>query len=171
MLKQATIRTFNKATLWVAFVFLVFLGVTNSEAWAQDQANIEVAILEKASRVYLALADENERPLSFEKKSFGCEEKIFAVAELSNFPKGKHEFSVKWTDPANTLREHTRYPFHITAVETRLWSWLSLRRGTGSGMLQWLDPAAGLEDFIGPWEVEVHIDGKKLATLEMEVNC
>ena len=38
-------------------------------------------------------------------------------------------------------------------------------------MLQWLDPSAGLEEFIGPWTVEVHIDGKQLASLTMEVNC
>ena len=169
MLELLLRNKINKATLGVAFVYL--LTASTTQAWSNDQSTLSAEVEEKNSRVYLALSDEHERPLSFGKETFGCEEKIFAVAELSNYPKGKHEFSVKWTDPANTLREHTRYPFHINKKETRLWSWLSLRRGAGAGMLQWIDPAAGLEDFIGPWEVEVHIDGKKLASLKMEVNC
>ena len=153
----------RKATLGVAFLFAVML--TNPIlAKAESEPS-------PSTKIYLALADEHERPLAFEKKSFDCTEKIFAVAELKHFPKGKHEFSVRWIDPADTVREHTRYPFHVHNEDTRLWSWLSLRRGAGAGMLQWLDPSAGLEEFIGPWTVEVHIDGKQLASLTMEVNC
>ena len=123
------------------------------------------------SKVYLALGDKHDRPLSFQKEAFDCSEKIFAVAELQKFPQGKHEFSVRWIDPAETTREHTRYPFHVNNESTRLWSWLSLKRGAGAGMLQWLDPSAGLEEFIGPWTVEVSVDGKRLARMTMEVNC
>lgn len=157
----------HKATQWVAFVLLLLItpSMVLSASTNQDQAT------EPSSRLYLALADEYDRPLSFEKNAFDCSEKIFAVAELKHFTYGKHEFSVQWIDPANITREHTRYPFHINQDQTRLWSWLSLRRGAGASMLQWLDPSAGLEEFIGPWTVQVHIDGKKLAEMTMEVNC
>jgi hypothetical protein len=134
-------------------------------------AQSDWSMQQSGSKVYLAVADEHDRPLSLAKTSFDCSEKIFAVAELKGFPKGKHEFSVRWIDPADTTREHTRYPFHVTQDSTRLWSWLSLKRGAGAGMLQWLDPSAGLEEFIGPWTVEIEVDGKRLESLTMEVNC
>ena len=151
----------------MAFVFLLFtynwVNATEPRVVSKVEAN--------SSSFYLALGDELDRPRSQAKHSFGCADKIFAVAELNHFPKGKHEFSVRWVDPADITREHTRYPFHIHKDVTRLWSWLSLRRGAGAGMLQWLDPSAGLEEFIGPWTVKVTVDGKQLAELTMEINC
>ncbi len=166
-MQQLRFISSSKATLWVAFVFTLSL----SHCVFAETTEIIFDPAQQSSKTYLALADEHERPLSFEKNAFDCSEKIYAVTELTHFPKGKHEFSVRWIDPANTTREHTRYPFHIHNTETRLWSWLTLKRGTGAGMLQWIDPSAGLEDFIGPWTVKVSIDGKEIAKLTMEVNC
>ena len=155
----------GKATFKVAFLLSLLVP------WLTPASNSGTGPVVPQSKAYLAEGDENERPLSFEKRSFGCSEKIYAVTELQHFPAGKHEFSVRWIDPAQITREHTRYLFHIHNKETRLWSWLSLRRGAGAGMLQWLDPSAGLEEFIGLWTVKVDIDGKEIAKLTMEVNC
>lgn len=158
--------TQQQATLAVAFccVCLFSMAVWNVAAKTADDA-------QPVALAYLANADQDERPTTEQVEHFGCDNKIYAVAELENYPLGKYEFSVRWIDPSGTTREHTRYPFHVHNKKTRLWSWLSLQRGAGAGMFRWLDPSAGLEDFIGRWQIEVQISNKRIATLEMEVHC
>lgn len=164
---------FVKATARVALITSALAStIFGAFSHAEDtQIQKSVTAQAQSKTVYLAEGDQDERPLALAKSNFGCSEKIFAVAELNHYPRGKHDFSVRWIDPAGTVREHTQYPFYINTDDVRLWSWLSLRRGAGGSMLQWLDPSAGLEEFIGPWRVEVHIDAEKIASLKMEVNC
>lgn len=163
----------QKTTAKVVFCFLclAFALPQSAVITANQEFDNPLPSEESAATAYLANGDEFDRPHKEPDTSFGCEDKIFAVAELENYAKGKYEFSVRWIDPAGITREHTRYPFHINNPKTRLWSWLSLRRGAGAGMLQWLDPAAGLEEFIGPWEIKVEVNDKSIANLHMEVNC
>lgn len=141
---------------------------------------VHVSILEQTSaaekrrvsaKVYFALGDEYELPLKEEKQNFGCSDKIFTVIELKYLPKTQYDLAIVWRDPTNTERERTEYPFTVARDETRLWSWLSLSRATGAAMIQWVNPAAGLEEFIGPWTVEVRINNKKVSTKHFDVIC
>ena len=155
---------------------MAFLLVTLSNANAADPAPRKTVQgtteSEQASkRIYFSLADELGFPIPEGREAFECTDKIYTVVELENFPMGRHELSILWIDPAETSREHTKYAFHVRQKETRLWAWLRLSRATGAGMLQWLNPAAGLEEFIGPWTVEVRIDNKKIATKNFQVSC
>jgi len=122
-------------------------------------------------KVYFSLANEHGFPLQEEKQDFDCEDKIYAVVELSNFKQGKHNLSVVWTDPSDTDRERTQYDFHVRESKVRLWSWLILSRAKGAGMLQWINPAAGLEEFIGPWTVTVKVDNKEIEKKQLQVSC
>ena len=124
-----------------------------------------------ASNVFLTLVNEHGIPSNEVLTDFDCNDKIYSVVELENYKKGRHELSVQWIDPNDTTRENTQYPFHVLEDEVKLWAWLSLSRARGAGMLQWLNPAAGLEEFIGPWKIEVRIDGNKIATKSFEVSC
>lgn len=146
---------------------LLFASLASSVSYAKSQ---EVT-LEPVTTVYFAVADKYNRPLNEKKQSFACSDKIFTVVELSNYPLKDYQLSVRWYDPANKLRENTQYPFSISKEKTRLWAWLSLSRGAGAGMWQWINPAAGLEDFIGPWKVEVYINDKKIESKEFSVDC
>ncbi|NND00152.1 MAG: hypothetical protein HKN85_08220 [Gammaproteobacteria bacterium] len=121
--------------------------------------------------IYFSLADQHGFPLTTPAEIFDCSDKIYTVVDLSRYPLGKHELSILWIDPADSSREHTQYAFHVRENETRLWAWLSLSRAQGAAMLQWLNPAAGLEEFIGPWTVEVRIDNRKIASKNFEVSC
>ena len=121
--------------------------------------------------IYFSLADKFGAPTKERFTQFDCSDKIFTVVELNEFAKGKHQVAVRWIDPHDTTRENTRYPFNVHHQETRIWAWLSLSRGVGAGMMQWIDPSAGMEDFIGPWTVEVLVDGKKIGGGNFEVSC
>ena len=123
-------------------------------------------------KVYYALADETNAPQREGLSEFDCTDKIYTVLELENFAVGKHQFSVHWIDPAGQLREHTQYPFNIqNSTEHRLWAWLLLSRARGAGMLTFVNPAAGLEEFIGEWKIQVRVDDKLLDTGKFDVIC
>ncbi len=166
-----SIRKIEKASMqMLAFLFLI-LGVTPAPTFAEQTSNEQA---NKASHtLHFSLGDKHGFPLNDAKSEFDCSDKIYTTIELSNYPLGKHHFSIVWTDPAGDDRERTEYDFQVRNHDQpmRLWSWLSLRRSTGSGMLQWLNPAAGLEEFIGPWSVEVRIDNKKIDSQSFEVSC
>lgn len=124
-----------------------------------------------AFEVYFSTADQFGSPQKEPKTIFDCSDKIFTVLELEDYAIGRHQLSVTWRDPETNTREQTSYPFSFRGKKLRLWSWLSLSRATGAAMFQWVDPAAGLEEFIGEWSVEVKINDKLLTRNQFQVNC
>lgn len=124
-----------------------------------------------AARIYFSLADEFSTPGKQAQTIFDCSDKIYTVLELSDYARQRYQLSVQWRDPTGDVRETTRYPFSVKKPDTRLWAWLSLSRASGAGMLQWINPAAGLEEFIGIWEVEVRLNKEIIAREQFEVNC
>lgn len=169
--------TYKATNLFVAFFLsLTFLALTSLSRLAlaaeeTDSSPKDAPVREKQSLVYYTLANEFNAPLTEPMESFDCTDKIFTVVELRDYPEGKHQLSVRWFDPTDGQREHTKYDFNISKTDIRLWAWLSLSRAQGAGMLTWINPAAGLEDFIGPWTVEVRIDDKKISDSSFEVSC
>ncbi|WP_147251002.1 hypothetical protein [Arenicella xantha] len=148
----------------VAFLFAPFSSASNDKS---DSVNNS----EASHKLYFALPDKHAFPQQEAKTEFDCSDKIYSVIELTNFKHGRHAITIVWTDPSGTDRERTEYPFSVFEKETRLWGWLELSRARGAGMLQWLNPAAGLEEFIGPWVATIYIDGKKLESGSFEVLC
>jgi len=148
--------------LTVAFLSAFIISITPSSAAEQNKAS---------SKVYFTLGDQHQFPLTEERNSFGCSDRIFTVVELSHMPKTKYDLAIVWIDPSNTERERTEYSFSVVAEETRLWSWLSLSPSTGAAMIQWINPAAGLEEFVGPWTVEIRINGRRITSKNFEVIC
>ncbi|MFT6031736.1 MAG: hypothetical protein ACI854_000261 [Arenicella sp.] len=146
---------------------MVCLYLSDAHATSANDAQKK----QSSSKVYFTVGDQHEFPLTEEKSNFDCSEKIFTVIELSNFAKAKYHLAIVWLDPSGTERERTEYPFTVVVDETRLWSWLSLSRAQGAAMIQWIDPAAGLEEFIGPWTVDVRINNQKIKTKKFEVLC
>ena len=152
-------RTSNNISL-IILAFLL-LGFNPIEASAAASKHL----------LYTSIESNNAQPSSDQKQYFDCSDKIYAVLELTNFTKGRHALSLRWFDPAQEEREKVDYPFTVTQKETRLWGWLNLIRPKGAGMIQWINPAAGLEEFIGPWTIEAYINNKKIASNTFSVDC
>ena len=55
--------------------------------------------------------------------------------------------------------------------QTKLWAWLELAPAAGSSLIAWMNPAAGLEEFIGTWDVEVKINNRMVSKRQFEVIC
>ncbi|GGZ98435.1 hypothetical protein GCM10008090_03630 [Arenicella chitinivorans] len=157
-----------KLQLKAIIAMMAFL--VSGAAISQDIAT-EPSDVKPDQQLYFTLPDEHAFPQADAIENFDCSDKIYSVITLSNFPKGKFHIAFIWTDPAGTDRERTEYPFYVREDEEKLWAWLQLSRATGAGMLQWINPAAGLEEFIGPWHVTVEVDGKKVASGSFDVSC
>ena len=120
------------------------------------------------------LGNENEAPDRVSRSKFDCLDHIFAVAKIASLTEGKHAAEFRWINPQGNSQEVTKYKFLVNYGNQAggdLWAWLKLSRGKGAGLFQWLDPATGLEEFIGEWRVELLIDGKELAKNTFQVNC
>ena len=126
-----------------------------------------------SSTLFFSLSDRHGFPVGEQLTNFDCSDKIYAVTELSNFKgEDKHGIEFRWIDPHGETRERTRYDFFMRSEPTtKLWAWLELSRAKGAGMIQWLNPAAGLEEFIGEWKLELLLDGKTINNDHFEVNC
>lgn len=152
-------------------VALFGLSAANLVAAEKSKA-IDASEQQQVSRVYFSLEDKATAPSRDAVSQFDCTDKIYTVLELQGYPLGRYALSVKWVDPAGEQREHTQYPFNIhNKDEHRLWAWLSLSRARGAGMLTFINPAAGLEEFIGEWEIEVRLDGKLIDSKNFDVIC
>lgn len=124
-----------------------------------------------SSKIYFALGNKYELPLKEERNYFSCSDKIFTVIELNNLPRTQYDLAIVWKDPSNNERERTEHTFTVARDETRLWSWLSLSPSEGAAMIQWINPAAGLEEFVGPWTVDILINNRKISSKSFEVIC
>lgn len=102
---------------------------------------------------------------------FDCDQKIVAVLLLKNYPVQLHDIVVKWMDPYGKERESTDIPTYTSKDSIYTWSSLSLHRDVTAGMLQWINPAAGMEEFIGEWQVKVMIGDKLIQSGKFTVVC
>ena len=156
----------------VAFLFLCFtVLVFSSKATYSQDAEKPTSSDKDKSEFYFATGDKFGTPLEKGQTNFGCTDKVYLVAQLRQVPKGKHIFTVLWRDPSGDVRETTEYDFHVTQEESKLWAWVRLSRARGAGMLSWINPAAGLEEFIGEWAVEVLVDKKRVNKGAFTVTC
>lgn len=155
-------------TFMMAFLFLLSLVIPRAQASEPHSGHTDD---EFKATLYFALEGEGSQPKTKQKTHFECSDKVYAVLELDNIARGKHSLSIRWNDPKDEEKERVDYPFTVTGETTRMWAWLNLIRSRGAGMITWINPAAGLEEFIGPWTVDAYVDDKKVASSSFSVDC
>ncbi len=120
---------------------------------------------------YLTALEEDGVPTHKSSLDFACQDRIFAVLELDAKPGTHHKLVFLWQDPAGKVREKTQYPFTALHRHNRVWAWLKLSGGTGSVFMKWLDPNAGLDEFIGDWVIKFRLDGREVDSKRFQVLC
>ena len=103
--------------------------------------------------------------------SFACDDQIYLTIKFANHQPKLHQINISWKDPNDQERENNSFPFFVTQKESVAWASLKLHRSVGAGMLQWVNPAAGMEEFIGQWTVNVKVGSLVNETKEFEVLC
>ena len=120
--------------------------------------------------VWLSAAVEEGWPVESVSNRFGCNDKIYAVIDLLGLEGGAHRLEADWTDPGGKIREHVDYPFN-GAGGTRITIWLKLHPPKGSALFSFFNPAMGMEDFIGLWQLTLRVDDDTRLDTQFEVLC
>ena len=123
-------------------------------------------------KVYLTNKENSGVPLREPTTDFSCNDKIYGVVEI-NRPgdSGKHTLYATWRNPAGEDQEHTQYEFETFEGSARLWVWLKLRASAEASIVKFLNPSAGMDEFVGQWEIRLQIDGKPIAKKTFKVLC
>lgn len=124
-------------------------------------------------KVYLTAKADAEVPLPEPMETFTCSDRIYGVVEV-NQPDGgtgPRSLHATWRNPAGDDQEVTRYDFQVNNGYARVWIWLKLNRSGEAAIVQFMNPTAGMEEFIGMWELHVRVDGESVAKKTFEVIC
>ena len=113
---------------------------------------------------------ENGVPVSSLSDEFNCADKIFSVIDIQGLRNGEHTLNVDWIDPSGKRREQTTYSFH-RAGSIRITVWLKLHPPRGATLLSAFNPALGMGEFIGRWEIRMRVDQSPLAQKWFSVLC
>ena len=132
--------------------------------------NISATRADPSINVWLSAEFENGWPVESSSNRFGCNDKIYAVIDLLGLEGGAHRLQADWTDPSGKIREHVDYPFN-GAGSTRITIWLKLHPPKGSALFSFFNPAMGMDDFIGLWELVIRVDDDTRFNTEFEVLC
>ena len=124
-----------------------------------------------AHNVYLTASEREGKPLAQPATEFSCHDKIFAVIEIDGLSRDRHKLDALWRDPSGKDREHTAYEFTVNDNTTRLWVWLKLHRPMEAALAAFMNPSAGMDEFIGKWELRVAIDDKQINMKSFSVLC
>jgi len=123
--------------------------------------------------IYLTAKENAGVPLREPAETFACSDKIYGVLEI-NRPgdgSGQHTLYATWRNPAGEDQEITKYQFQITNGHARVWVWLKLHRSGEAAIVQFMNPSAGMEEFVGMWELHIQIDDRKIGKRSFEVLC
>ena len=121
--------------------------------------------------VYTGHADGEQVPLPEARQQFTCTDQVFVVIELEDYAVGDHQLRARWVSPSGKLARSTRYDFLVFNDRERVWAWLKLHRQSGAGVLRWIDASAGMEEFIGPWQVTLEIDNEPVGMSDFDLIC
>ena len=124
-----------------------------------------------AHKIYLTASEQEGKPLAQPATEFSCHDKIFAVIEIEGLSQDRHKLDAVWRNPAGKDREHTEYEFSMRDSPTRLWVWLKLHRSMEAAVVAFMNPSAGMDEFIGEWTLSLAIDDKPIAIKSFSVLC
>lgn len=121
--------------------------------------------------IYLTKEVKDGVPLNKPREEFSCSDKIYAVLELNGLAKGRYHLEAIWRGPRGKDQEHTEYPFTAVRQKERVWVWLKLHRSPEAALVQFANPSAGMDEFIGKWKIRLLLNGKPVASKEFSVLC
>ena len=147
--------------LFTCFIFL-FVGSTALEASASNTPDYEFSFSSEHS---------NGLPIQTNQTQFNCSDQIYSIINASNLSDEPVNATIIWRNPTGQIQEQT--PVNLFPVEGKAygWAWLKLHKATGAALLSFIDDSIGMDEFIGDWNIELHIDNKKVTNGKFNVLC
>ena len=150
----------------LACVLWLFLGVA-TQSIAQTNSTITLS-----TRIthYIDGRIESDMP----RVQFTCDDRIHGVAALPELASGEHEIEIRWLGPTGELEHRQDFRFAIPSSSTvkktiYLSSFIEFRNA--GGLVSLFDPSAGLDAFIGNWNVVVLDNEGEIAANQFSVIC
>ena len=108
-------------------------------------------------------------------RTFDCSESIYVFVQTNGPRDPGSTLETRWLNPAGEVVKSTQSPFDsIPGGGAYAWDGIDIQAG-GSVLSTMLgamfDPAAGFEDAIGTWRVDVSVDGIPLQPVNLKVLC
>jgi len=124
-----------------------------------------------AYNVYLTTQANGTIEPANRERQFDCSDVIYLFVESASTNALAAELKAVWSDPAGKDRVTARREFQ--RGEGGYWSWsgLQLNRPAGASIMRLVNPAAGMDAFIGEWSVQVVVNDRKITTLTFDVLC
>ncbi len=120
--------------------------------------------------VFVTTSIKNGVPVSSSSDEFNCTDKIFSVIDIQGLSNGQHILNADWIDPSGKRREQTTYNFN-GAGSIRITVWLKLHPPRGATLLSSFNPAWGMDEFIGRWEIRISVDQSPVTQKWFSVLC
>jgi hypothetical protein len=106
---------------------------------------------------------------------FDCSDSIYVFVQTSGAHGLRATAEARWTNPSgNVVRTVVNAFEPMSNGGQYAWDGIDIEAGGGafSNMLgAMFDPAAGYEDAIGNWRVDIHVDGIPLQPVNFQVLC
>ena len=112
----------------------------------------------------------NGVPILSPSDEFNCADKIYSLIDIQGLHNGQHILNVDWIDPSGNRREQTTYSFH-RAGSIRITVWLKLHPPMGATLMSAFNPAWGMGEFIGRWEIRMRVDQSPVTQKWFSVLC
>ena len=139
--------------------------------WAAVLGLSPLSHAESGHHIFLTASEQEGVPLNEPATEFSCSDKIYAVIELTGLPRDTHKLEAIWRDPHGKDREHTEYEFIVNNDKERIWVWLKLHRSSEAALVSFMNPSAGMDEFIGEWELTLAINDKLIDKRSFSVLC
>ena len=113
-------------------------------------------------------------PLESNKASFDCVGTIYTVIKLSQDDHDLRNTRIwlQWINPlGKTELLSTKLKYAEDSLNAYRWASMLLSRPPGGGLFSLLDHSAGMERFIGDWQVVVHVGDKELPPQNFTIEC
>ncbi len=150
-------------TTRIAFALAGSMLACNAAATTPDTAGLEI---------YSARIGDGQVQAA---RKFDCSESIYVFVQSDATRDRRSTIEARWTNPAGRVVKAGERAFEpMPSGGVYAWDGIDIN-AAGSALDNLLgamfDPAAGFEDAIGEWRVEVSVDGVTMAPLAVEVLC
>lgn len=116
----------------------------------------------------------NVVPLRGDQSSFDCVGTIYTAIKLrkDDYDLRNTRIWLQWINPqGKTELLSTKLGYEESNTHAYRWASMVLSRPPGGGLFSLLEPSAGMERFIGDWQVVIHVGDQELAPRKFTIYC
>ncbi len=145
-------------------IFGVVLVLLSSATWSDTEVTIEF------SENIAQFTDGRVEPRNLRDK-FDCGERIYGVFRLSNLENGERHIATQWKSPGGKVERTNKRRIRISSDDQFVFLSAFIEFASANSLSSIIDPASGIEPYIGQWTVDVIVDKNRIKSGHFQVLC